>query len=45
MIMSNRIRDRKYGTAENQQGQVLDGVRLGMHDLTELENPDFRYVL
>jgi MFS transporter, ACS family, allantoate permease len=45
MMMSNRIRDRKYGTAESREGEVLDGVRLGMHDLTELENPDFRYVL
>lgn len=45
MIMSNRIRDRKYGTAESREGEVLDGIRLGMHDLTELENPDFRYVL
>jgi hypothetical protein len=45
MIMSNRIRDRRYGTAGSREGEVLDGVRLGMHDLTELENPDFRFVL
>lgn len=23
--------------------EILEGVRLGMHDLTELENPDLRY--
>jgi ACS family allantoate permease-like MFS transporter len=45
MIICNRRRDRKYGVVERRDGEVLEGVRLGMHDLTELENPDFRYVL
>ncbi|KAL2823337.1 MFS general substrate transporter [Aspergillus cavernicola] len=45
MIVANKRRDRKYGIVERREGEVPDGVTLGMHDLTELENPDFRYVL
>jgi MFS transporter, ACS family, allantoate permease len=45
IILSNRARDKKYGVAESTEGEVLDGIRLGMHDLTVLENPDFRYIL
>ncbi|KAL3461630.1 major facilitator superfamily domain-containing protein [Aspergillus heterothallicus] len=45
MVIANKRRDRKYGAVVRREGEVLDGVILGMHDLTELENPDFRYVL
>ncbi|CEL07740.1 hypothetical protein ASPCAL10895 [Aspergillus calidoustus] len=38
-------RDRKYGAVVRREGEVLDGVVLGIHNMTELENPDFHYVL
>ncbi|KAF9738893.1 hypothetical protein PMIN06_010363 [Paraphaeosphaeria minitans] len=44
MIWENRRRDRVFGVLETVDDQV-DGMRLGMHDKTDLENPDFRYVL
>ncbi|KAJ5017750.1 hypothetical protein K4K57_007663 [Colletotrichum sp. SAR 10_99] len=43
MTWENRRRDKKYGGVDG--AQRVDGVRLGMHDKTDLENPDFRYVL
>ncbi len=43
MIFENRRRDRLYGTVDTTN--KLDGMRLGMHDRTDLENTDFRYVL
>tara|TARA_R110002060_G_scaffold27206_2_gene37021 strand:+ start:3126 stop:3407 length:282 start_codon:yes stop_codon:yes gene_type:complete len=44
MILQNRTRDRRYGKLETAEDK-LEGMRLGMHDKTELENVDFRYVL
>ncbi len=44
MIIENRKRDREFGKLETVEDR-LDGMRLGMHDKTELENVDFRYVL
>ncbi|EMR64278.1 putative allantoate permease protein [Eutypa lata UCREL1] len=44
MVLQNRIRDRKFGALETSE-EKLDGMRLGMHDKTDLENSDFRYVL
>lgn len=44
MSLENRRRDRKYGKLENLE-QKMDGIRLGMHDKTDNENMDFRYVL
>ncbi|KAI1339384.1 major facilitator superfamily domain-containing protein [Xylariaceae sp. FL0016] len=44
MMFENRRRDRQYG-AVTSTGDMVDGMRLGMHDKTDLENPDFRYVL
>ncbi|KAJ0338664.1 hypothetical protein COL922a_005373 [Colletotrichum nupharicola] len=43
MTWENKRRDKKYGGVDG--AQHVDGVRLGMHDKTDLENPDFRYVL
>ncbi|KAL3420353.1 allantoate permease [Phlyctema vagabunda] len=44
MVRENARRDRVYGVAESLE-EKRDGMRLGMHDKTDLENPDFRYVL
>lgn len=44
MVWENRRRDRVYGALETVDDKV-DGMRLGMHDKTDLENPDFRHVL
>ncbi|KAF4785018.1 allantoate permease [Colletotrichum scovillei] len=44
MAWQNRRRDSKYGNADGVEEKV-DGMRLGMHDKTDLENLDFRYVL
>jgi ACS family allantoate permease-like MFS transporter len=44
MMWENRRRDRVFGVLGTVNDQV-DGMRLGMHDKTDLENPDFRYVL
>lgn len=44
IILQNRARDRRYGKLETAKDK-LEGMRLGMHDKTELENVDFRYVL
>ncbi|KAI0179740.1 MFS general substrate transporter [Hypoxylon sp. FL1284] len=44
MALQNRIRDNQFGAAETTE-EKLDGMRLGMHDKTDLENSDFRYVL
>ena len=44
MAWENRRRDRIYGAVGTSEQQV-DGMRMGMHDKTDLENPDFRYVL
>ncbi|TPX07685.1 uncharacterized protein E0L32_010581 [Thyridium curvatum] len=44
MVVENKRRDRRYGPVDNLE-EKLDGMRLGMHDKTDLENPDFRYVL
>jgi MFS transporter, ACS family, allantoate permease len=43
MIMENRRRDRVYGVVDTEE--KVEGMRLGMHDKTDLENTDFRYVL
>jgi ACS family allantoate permease-like MFS transporter len=44
MILQNRRRDGQFGRLEGLD-EKLDGMRLGMHDKTDLENVDFRYVL
>lgn len=44
MSWENRRRDRVFGALETVDDR-LDGMRLGMHDKTDLENPDFRFVL
>ncbi|KAI3547156.1 allantoate permease [Colletotrichum filicis] len=44
MAWQNRRRDSKYGNVDGVEEKV-DGMRLGMHDKTDLENLDFRYVL
>ena len=44
MMWENRRRDRVFGALETVDDKV-DGMRLGMHDKTDLENPDFRFVL
>jgi len=44
MIWENARRDRQFGALETTEDK-LDGMRLGMHDKTDLENVDFRYVL
>ncbi|RDW69784.1 hypothetical protein BP6252_08804 [Coleophoma cylindrospora] len=44
MIRENKRRDAQFGPVESMQDK-RDGMRLGMHDKTDLENPDFRYVL
>jgi len=44
MITVNRSRDRKYGKVETTE-EKLEGMRFGMHDKTDLENTDFRYML
>jgi ACS family allantoate permease-like MFS transporter len=43
MIYENRRRDRVYGIVDT--NEKVEGMRLGMHDRTDLENTDFRYVL
>ncbi|KAL3477279.1 major facilitator superfamily domain-containing protein [Aspergillus californicus] len=44
MIWENRRRDRVYGVLDTLDDRV-DGMRLGMHDKSDLENVGFRYVL
>jgi hypothetical protein len=44
MQWENRRRDRVYGVLETADDRV-DAMRMGMHDKTDLENTDFRYVL
>ncbi len=44
MVMQNTIRDREFGAPETTE-ERLEGIRLGMHDKTDLENSEFRYVL
>ena len=44
MIMENKRRDSRFGRLDGLEDK-LDGMRLGMHDKTDLENVDFRYVL
>ncbi|EOO00242.1 putative mfs allantoate transporter protein [Phaeoacremonium minimum UCRPA7] len=44
MIMENKRRDSRFGRLDGLE-EKLDGMRLGMHDKTDLENVDFRYVL
>ncbi|KAJ9134024.1 MFS general substrate transporter [Pleurostoma richardsiae] len=44
MIVQNKRRDSRFGRLEGLE-ERLDGMRLGMHDKTDLENVDFRYVL
>ncbi|RFU24128.1 hypothetical protein B7463_g12209, partial [Scytalidium lignicola] len=44
MISVNRSRDRRYGKVETME-EKLEGMRFGMHDKTDLENTDFRYML
>ncbi|KAH9890325.1 MFS general substrate transporter [Xylariomycetidae sp. FL2044] len=44
MILENRRRDHKYGKVEAVE-QKVEGMRLGMHDKTDNENIEFRYVL
>lgn len=44
MQWENRRRDRLYGTTQDVQDR-LEGMNMGMHDKTDLENPDFRYLL
>lgn len=44
MQIENRRRDEIFGVLETSE-QRLDGMRLGMHDKTDLENLDFRYLV
>lgn len=44
MLWENKRRDRVYGAVETTEAKV-DGMRTGMHDKTDQENTDFRYVL
>ena len=44
MVAVNKKRDAQFGIRQNREEKV-DGMMLGMHDKTDLENPDFRYVL
>ncbi|KUJ12394.1 MFS general substrate transporter [Mollisia scopiformis] len=44
MSMENKKRDRQFGELQTTE-EKLEGMRFGMHDKTELENVDFRYVL
>lgn len=44
MIWENRRRDHIYGRVETSEAKI-DGMRTGMHDKTDQENTDFRYVL
>ncbi|KAF1976475.1 MFS general substrate transporter [Bimuria novae-zelandiae CBS 107.79] len=44
MIWENNRRDAHYGKVETVE-DLTDGMRIGMHDKTDLENVDFRYVL
>lgn len=44
MILENRKRDRAFGQLQTVE-EKIEGMRFGMHDKTELENVDFRYVL
>ena len=39
MYWQNKVRDRKYGPADKEKAAAA-----GMHDLSDNENPDFRYV-
>lgn len=43
-IIENKRRDTIYGTVGS-LGDEAEGVRMGMHDKTDSENKDFRYVL
>ncbi|KAH9886180.1 major facilitator superfamily domain-containing protein [Xylariomycetidae sp. FL2044] len=45
MVFENRRRDRVFGALGSSSEDKIDGMRLGMHDKTDLENTDFRYVL
>jgi ACS family allantoate permease-like MFS transporter len=44
MAVENRRRDRVFGKLQTAE-EKIEGMRLGMHDKTDLENMDFRYVL
>ncbi|KAK6075989.1 allantoate permease [Seiridium cupressi] len=44
MFWENKRRDRVYGAVDTTEAKV-DGMRTGMHDRTDQENTDFRYVL
>ncbi|KAH6976578.1 major facilitator superfamily domain-containing protein [Ilyonectria destructans] len=44
MLRENKRRDRVYGELQSAEDRI-DGMRVGMHDKTDLENTDFRYVL
>jgi ACS family allantoate permease-like MFS transporter len=44
MALENRRRDRVFGKLQTTE-EKIEGMRLGMHDKTDLENMDFRYVL
>jgi ACS family allantoate permease-like MFS transporter len=44
MAVENRRRDRMFGKLQTTE-EKIEGMCLGMHDKTDLENMDFRYVL
>jgi ACS family allantoate permease-like MFS transporter len=44
MLRENKRRDRVYGAVDTDEAKV-DGMRTGMHDKTDRESTDFRYVL
>jgi hypothetical protein len=44
MAVENRRRDKVFGKLQTTE-EKIEGMRLGMHDKTDLENMDFRYVL
>ena len=44
MVRENKKRDRVYGVVDTSEA-MIDGMRTGMHDKTDRENTDFRYVL
>jgi hypothetical protein len=44
MAAENRRRDIRFGKLQTAADKI-EGIRLGMHDKTDLENMDFRYVL
>jgi hypothetical protein len=48
MWMFNRNRDREEAAARAGAGGVVDekeAIELGMHDVTEIDNQGFRYIL